>query len=172
MGKQISSILSNKQNIFAAATGSGVFHSNDNGTTWRNISNGLLDSSVTSLLVAGTYLFAATESGVWKRPLSEITSVNHGMTGTNVPERYSLSQNYPNPFNPTTQIKYSIPKRSYITLKVYNFLGQLVRTLFDGVQEQGNFEALFDGKGLASGMYLFRLTSSGFTETKKLILIK
>jgi len=172
MGKQISSILSNKQNIFAAATGSGVFHSNDNGTTWRNISNGLLDSSVTSLLVAGTYLFAATESGVWKRPLSEITSVNHGMTGTNVPERYSLSQNYPNPFNPTTQIKYSIPKRSYITLKVYNFLGQLVRTLFDGVQEQGNFEVLFDGKGLASGMYLFRLTSSGFTETKKLILIK
>jgi len=97
-----------------------------------------------------------------------------------VPHEYQLSQNYPNPFNPTTQIKYSVPKNSFITLKVYNILGQEVRTLFKGYQQRGNYNVIFDGNGLASGVYLYCLiaenpeSGSGqiFVNTKKSILLK
>jgi hypothetical protein len=97
-----------------------------------------------------------------------------------IPNEYALFQNFPNPFNPFTQIKYSIPKSSYVSLKIYNLLGKEVATLFDGVQQTGNYIATFNGTGLSSGVYLFRLHASqtdggqakNFVETKKLILLK
>jgi hypothetical protein len=85
---------------------------------------------------------------------------------------FELNQNYPNPFNPTTQISYSIPQNSYITLKVYNILGQEVMTLFEGVRKPGNYSVTFIGKGLSSGVYLYQLETKNFVETKKLILLK
>ena len=85
---------------------------------------------------------------------------------------FALDQNYPNPFNPNTHIKYSVPKSSYITLKVYNILGQEVMTLFDGVQKTGNYIVTFEANGLASGIYLYQLKSNSFTDTKKLIILK
>lgn len=79
---------------------------------------------------------------------------------------YRLMQNYPNPFNPITQI-------SYITLKVHNLLGQEVTTLFEGMQQPGNYEATSDGSRLSSGVYFYRLrTNLGFMQTKKLLLLK
>jgi hypothetical protein len=89
-----------------------------------------------------------------------------------VPSEYKLGQNYPNPFNPTTLINYSIPQKGYVSLKVYNLLGQEVATLFAGVQEAGNYAATFDGAGLASGVYLFRLQAGNVSITKKLVLMK
>jgi len=100
-----------------------------------------------------------------------------------------LSQNYPNPFNPTTRIEYSVPRSSYITLKVYNLLGQEVATLFEAVRQPGSYQATFsaigrrldsssgsvssgDGSRLASGVYLYRLKAEDFVETKKLVLLK
>jgi len=106
---------------------------------------------------------------------------------TAVVKNFALSQNYPNPFNPATQIKYSIPQSGYITLKVFNLLGQEVTTLFEGFQQMGNYTATFDGSGLASGVYIYRLTTENpesglpagkagsgqvFTDTKKIMLIK
>ncbi|HVO74134.1 MAG TPA: CotH kinase family protein [Ignavibacteriaceae bacterium] len=85
---------------------------------------------------------------------------------------YQLSQNYPNPFNPSTQIKYSLPKSGFVSLKVYNILGQEVRTLFEGYQSSGNYILTFDGSGLASGVYLYRLIAENYVETKKLVLLK
>ena len=85
IGKQVYSIVSDKSSTFAAATGSGVFRSTDNGTTWTNINEGLTDSSVTALLVADPYLLVATTSGVWRRPLSEISSVDPGRTSPESP---------------------------------------------------------------------------------------
>jgi hypothetical protein len=104
-----------------------------------------------------------------------------------LPAEYTLSQNYPNPFNPTTQIKYSIPQSGYITLKVFNLLGQEVTTLFEGYQQRGNYTITFNGSGIASGVYLYRLTAGNpesglptgkagsgqvFTDIKKTMLIK
>ena len=88
------------------------------------------------------------------------------------PVNYVLRQNYPNPFNPTTQIEYSVPKYGYVTLKVYNTLGQEVATLFDGQQKTGNYVATFDGTGLASGVYMYRLESEGVSISKKFVLMK
>ena len=89
-----------------------------------------------------------------------------------IPKEFTLSQNYPNPFNPTTNIRYSVPVRGHVSLKVYNMLGQAVVTLFDGVQEAGNHETTFDGTGLASGVYLYKLESGDVSLSKKLVLIK
>ena len=89
-----------------------------------------------------------------------------------IPSEYKLSQNYPNPFNPTTQIKYSVPKNSFITIKVYNLLGQEVITLFDGFRQRGNYTAVFNASLLTSGIYFYRMTTNNFIDTKKMILLK
>jgi hypothetical protein len=89
-----------------------------------------------------------------------------------IPSGYSLSQNHPNPFNPTTVVKYSVPHDGHISLKVYNFLGEEVATLFDGVRQPGNYEAIFDGQQLASGAYVYRLQSANVSISKKLVLMK
>lgn len=94
-----------------------------------------------------------------------------------VPVQFTLGQNYPNPygrspFNPITRISYSVPQSDHISLKVYNLFGQEVATLFEGVRQAGNYEVMFDGKGLASGVYLYQLKAGNFVVIKKLLLLK
>ncbi|MFC2085243.1 T9SS type A sorting domain-containing protein [Bacteroidota bacterium] len=88
------------------------------------------------------------------------------------PVDYLISQNYPNPFNPTTKIKYSIPKQSKVTMRVFDVLGRELSTLVNKEQSQGNYEVEFDGKGLPSGIYIYRLQTGVFVDTKKMIYIK
>ena len=97
------------------------------------------------------------------------------LTGVEIegqPRAFVLTQNYPNPFNPTTRIEYSLPSRGFVSLKVHNLLGEEVADLFSGVREPGDYVATFDGSGIASGVYFYRLTGYGFLETKTLILLK
>jgi hypothetical protein len=95
-----------------------------------------------------------------------------GLLSSAIPSSFTLSQNNPNPFNPITQIKYSIPARGHASLKVYNLLGQEVATLFAGIRQPGNYEATFNGKELASGVYFYQLQANNYVKTKKLILLK
>ncbi len=88
------------------------------------------------------------------------------------PKNYELYQNYPNPFNPVTIVRYEIPKDVRVTLKVYNVLGQMVRTLVDQVQQSGYYETVFDGTGLASGVYFCRINAGNYSQVKKMALIK
>jgi hypothetical protein len=90
----------------------------------------------------------------------------------NAPAEFVLAQNYPNPFNPATHISYYLPARTHVTLGVYDALGRLVRTLVDGVQDQGAQEAVFEGDGLAGGSYFYRLTAGGVTRTKMMTMVK
>lgn len=99
-----------------------------------------------------------------------ITAVAGSSSG--IPLGFQLSQNYPNPFNPNTVIGYELPVTSRVSLKVYNLLGQEVATLFEGILQPGKYDARFDGSGLASGVYFYRLQSDGFVGTKKLLLLK
>ena len=100
----------------------------------------------------------------------DLTSVNQENNQT--PTVFSLSQNYPNPFNPSTVIKYSIPQSGFVTLKVYNLLGQEVVTLVNQEQKTGNYNVNFDASKLASGVYMYRIQAGDFSLTKKMTLLK
>ena len=89
-----------------------------------------------------------------------------------IPENYFLKQNYPNPFNPSTKISYSIPEVSFVTLKVYDVLGNEIATLVNGEKPAGNYEVEFKAENNTSGIYFYSLTSGAFTETKKMILLR
>jgi hypothetical protein len=89
-----------------------------------------------------------------------------------LPERFSLAQNYPNPFNPATTIEFALPRSSHVVLRVYNILGEEIATLVEGQMEAGYHQASFREQGLASGVYIYRLSAGSFTATKKLMLLK
>jgi hypothetical protein len=91
---------------------------------------------------------------------------------TTVINGYALNQNYPNPFNPSTIISYQIPQNGFVTLKVYNILGKEVATLVNEQQIAGKYNFNFKANNLASGIYIYKLTSGSFTSVKKLTLLK
>jgi len=95
------------------------------------------------------------------------------------PNEFKLEQNYPNPFNPSTTIKYSIPTvetrrgvSQHVTLKIYDILGREVATLVNKEQKPGNYEVKFDASQLTSGLYFYKIATSGFAQSKKMILIR
>jgi len=108
----------------------------------------------------------------------------YGLVSTDTPEekgnrpsQFELSQNYPNPFNPTTTIRYYLPQREKVTLEIFNLLGERVKVLVDEEETAGERTAIWDGKddngkSLPSGIYLYRLKSEKFSETKKMIFLK
>jgi hypothetical protein len=89
-----------------------------------------------------------------------------------VPQSISLEQNYPNPFNPTTTIRFTLPARDFVSLRVYNLLGEEVATLIASEMPAGTYQTTFDARNLASGMYLYRLATNGFAQTQKMLLLK
>ena len=88
------------------------------------------------------------------------------------PDKIILEQNHPNPFNPVTSIAYSIPKDGKVSLIVYNSLGQAVKVLEDGYKEAGKHTVQFDAGALSSGVYIYKLSSGNYTQSKKLIIMK
>ena len=94
------------------------------------------------------------------------------MMVVNTPKSFALEQNYPNPFNPTTAIGYQLSANSFTTLKVYDAIGREVATLVNEVKDAGYYSAQFDGAKLSSGIYFAKLTSSGKTQIRKLVLMK
>jgi hypothetical protein len=132
-----------------------------------------------------SYADRSAQPGTWYYRLKQIdldgavhysdpakVDVQPGGTGQDVPAVFSLAQNFPNPFNPETTIRYSLPSRSHVVLAVYNALGERVAVLAEGEQESGSHEVRFNGSALASGVYFYRLQSTGFMQTKKLSLLK
>ena len=89
-----------------------------------------------------------------------------------IPNTYSLNQNYPNPFNPVTRINFDIPKQGMVSLRVYDVLGREVKTLVNEVKAPGVYSVDFNGTELSSGVYFYKLESNGFTDIKKMMLIK
>lgn len=93
------------------------------------------------------------------------------ITGS-IPTEFTLAQNYPNPFNPSTIVRFSVPNAGRVALKVFNMIGQEVATLIDGELSAGNYETELNASRLSSGTYMYRLTGNGYTQTRKMILLK
>jgi|GEM_PF-1841087 len=93
-------------------------------------------------------------------------------TRSTIPAHFELLQNYPNPANPATIIRFNLPQRFHATLTVYNMLGQVVATLVNGEVEAGSHEVAFDGTGLASGVYVYRLRAGEYTLSRKMVFVK
>ncbi len=91
---------------------------------------------------------------------------------TIIPDSYSLGQNYPNPFNPRTVVSFQLPVVSDVTLKIYDVQGREVKTLVNERMQAGRYEVRFDGSGMNSGVYFYRMVTEGFSETKRMILLK
>jgi hypothetical protein len=89
-----------------------------------------------------------------------------------IPAKFELSQNYPNPFNPSTQIEYSIPRDGYVSLKIYNALGQQVADLVDGIVKAGNHQVTFNAANLSSGVYYYRIKTGNNVLVKKMMVLK
>ncbi len=85
---------------------------------------------------------------------------------------YKLEQNYPNPFNPVTYLEFEISQLGFVSLKVYDILGKEVKTLVNEIKQPGIYQVEFDGSNLASGAYFYTINTQGFTDTKRMILLK
>jgi len=98
-----------------------------------------------------------------------ITSINSGNT---LPGNFVLLQNYPNPFNPSTRIRFSLPQKSFVSLEIYNSIGEEIKTLISEEVNAGFHEVDFYANGLPNGIYFYKIVASDFVQTKKMLLLK
>jgi hypothetical protein len=101
--------------------------------------------------------------------LGEINPILHA---ANQPVGFKLSNNYPNPFNPVTTIEFELSQKSQVTLQIFNILGEEVAVLVSGKLHAGTYQCKWDATGMASGVYLYQLTTGSFSEVKKMLLLK
>ena len=121
-------------------------------------------------------------AGLWEGEIWGTNATEINPSKNNLPDGFALDQNYPNPFNPSTTIKFSIPISSFVTLKIYDVLGDEVATLVNEEKPEGSYEVKFSTTGgtsshrdiynLPSGIYFYRLQAGSFNQTKKMILLK
>lgn len=134
-----------------------------------------------------TYTFTdvAPGAGLWQYRLKQVDlngmvhftdpiqiDVVTSVRENNAPLAFALAQNFPNPFNPSTMIEFTLPKAGYTTLKIFNLLGQEVGSLVDGLVDAGRHTITWNASALPSSVYLYKLTSNGAVETKRLVLMK
>jgi len=122
--------------------------------------------SANNWLKGGTY----TLSGGGKLMPASAAAVE--ITSSSLPADFELGQNYPNPFNPSTNISYQLPKAGYVSLKVYNILGKEVAALVNEYKPAGKYTISYNASALASGIYIYKLSSSNYSSIKKMILMK
>jgi photosystem II stability/assembly factor-like uncharacterized protein len=153
---------------------SGLFLSNDAGETW-----GAIDLPGEGGVFVRKIQFFDADHGFLLGNDNKLYYIDNASTVTSVGEEnetvktYSLSQNYPNPFNPSTVISYSLPEYSYVSLKVYDILGNEIAELVNKEQTAGNYNIDFSTSAeLAAGVYFYRLQAGNFAQTKKMILLK
>jgi hypothetical protein len=168
--KSILALAVSGTSLFAGTLNSGVYFSTNSGANWIAVNSGL-SSTVYSLAVGGTNLFAGARGGVWRRPLSEmVTSVQ--APSSQLPDAFELKQNYPNPFNPSTTISFSVPSKSFVTLRVFDNLGREMSTLVAEELSVGIYSRHWDAANVPSGIYFYRLQAGEYLESRKMILLK
>ena len=153
------------------ATDVGVMISTNDGGSWSVFNTGIPSSVPCHDL---TLHNGTRKLVVWTHGRSAfMTDVPVGIVNQNqVPGGFMLSQNYPNPFNPVTKIKYSIPVEGFVKIRVFDITGRITVNLVNQNQKKGVYEVEFNGRDLSSGVYFYKLETDGFTDTKKMMLLK
>jgi len=162
--------------------GGGVYQALRLRTDRRNTSANMTFRTISYSILASNGAFVAVSAADTLQPNSGIINVN-GISwngplvtdvrlGEAVPVDFALMQNYPNPFNPSTTIQFDIPQSSFVTLVVMNVLGEEVATLVNEEKLEGSYTVRFDASGLASGVYLYRLTTGSWTSMRKMTVLK
>ena len=103
---------------------------------------------------------------------SKSTKVDESTNVSSINKEFKLEQNYPNPFNPSTNIKFSLPKPETVTIEIYDIIGQRIETLLSKPMSAGYHEVEFNGQNLSSGIYLYRIEASEWSDVKKMILLR
>jgi len=176
------------QNIYVG-NDLGVYVSTNSGANWAAFTTGMPYALVFDLTIVypSRNIRATTHgNGIYERDLIE-NPIGIEPVSNEIPKQFSLSQNYPNPFNPTTKIKFQIPllrgvsegqlvtpgrEGVFTNISVYDISGRLVKTIIQQNIKPGSYEVTFDATGLSSGVYFYKLVTNGFTDTKKMMLVK
>jgi len=164
----------NGSNLFAGTERSGVFLSTNDGNSWTEINEGLYGQTprnISSLAITKENLFAGTDQGVFRRPLSDfVTSVEQG--SSHEPPRCVLYQNTPNPFGLSTTIRFALTQFEFVTIKVYNAIGNEIETLVSQEMPPGIHETQWNATNVMNGVYLYRILSGSCMETKTLLIVR
>ena len=150
----------------------GVTTGPHNGDYWFVTAGAKDANGATELLLPNLNLYDATIPSVLIIKAKKTVPLSSKKKEAELPESYNLSQNYPNPFNPSTNIEFSVPKETYISLKIYNVLGQEVSTLVNETKEAGSYIATFNANNLPSGIYYYTIKAGNYIASKKMMLIK
>lgn len=147
-----------------------IYRSTNSGSSWTSQLTMPASTACYALSMVNVNLgWAGTQGG---RIYKYTDFIGIDPNNNSVPKVYSIEQNYPNPFNPATTIKYGLPNASFVTLKIYDALGNEVKTVVNENQTPGNYIENIDMSSYASGIYYYSLTAGDFKETKKMILVK
>lgn len=151
---------------------SGIYKSINSGANWINQvpSNGSDTYNSIYFVDNNTGWTVGTNGKIFKTITGGLTSVD--LTDENIPKEFSLSQNYPNPFNPVTHLEFGIPELEFVSLKVYDVLGNEIKILVNENKSPGTYSFEFDGSNLPSGIYYYKLSAGEFSEVKKMTLLK
>lgn len=162
--------VTKSDNALFVATQFNIFRSTDGGSTFDTLNSGFpLNASVMSLcnipngrIYAGTLANGVYSFGI---PLG-ITNIG------NIPTKYELHQNYPNPFNPVTKIRFSLPNTDNVKLEIYDVTGKLILELVNSKLNAGTYEINLNAASFSSGVYFYRIYASGYSNVKKMMLVK
>jgi photosystem II stability/assembly factor-like uncharacterized protein len=165
--------------VIYIGTDVGVYISFDSGQIWEVLGNGMPLVTVADLKIHPTehFLVAGTHGrSMYKMDLSDITGLESDRPFP-VASTFELHQNFPNPFNPTTKITYNLPRSGQVSLRIFNTLGQEVRTLINEQQTAGEKSIVWDGRDqfgreMTSGVYIYRIQAGEYIQSRKMLLVR
>ncbi len=163
------SLAGNQSLLLAGTFFDGVFVSTDRGANWTSINQGLTSLTVSWLTIKPPYAFAGV-NGIWRRLLTDLVTSVESERGDLM--NFALQQNYPNPFNPSTVIQFSLPHSEFVSISVFNLLGERVAKLVSDRLVAGTHATEWNATHLPAGVYFCRMQAGEYTDTKKLILLK
>ncbi|HMQ70213.1 MAG TPA: T9SS type A sorting domain-containing protein [Ignavibacteria bacterium] len=161
--------VSSEGELFVSMDSRDVFYSDDKGNNWTLINEGLPEGTYfLKLSAAGGRIYGGTNNRgvmVFDIPTNAVNQVQ-------IAQGFELRQNYPNPFNPSTNLEFVIPESEFVSLKIYDAPGKEIKTLVNETRSAGRYAVTFDGSGLQSGVYFYKIEAGDFVQVKKMLLLK